>query len=97
MLECDVHNQVVHQTLWRRVENLLVIRKDFFLSKLSQSGAPDYYVERRDDDANDRIVVCTDWTNLNIRRQTKGYARLLIRADACAQRYARAFDTYYVV
>ena len=58
------------------------------------SGAPDYYVERRDDDANDRIVMCTDWTNLNIRRQTKGYARLLIRADACARRYARAFDRH---
>ena len=59
----------------------------------------DYYVERRDDDANDRIVVCTDRMDLKIRRQTKclGYACLLIRADACAQRYARAFSTLFVV
>ena len=57
------------------------------------SGAPDYYVERRDDDANDRIVVGTDQTDLNIRRQTKGYARLLIRADACARGYAHAFNS----
>jgi len=55
-------------------------------------------VARRDDDANDRIVVCTDRTDLKIRRHTKclGYARLLIRADACARRYAHAFDTHFV-
>jgi len=47
---------------------------------------------------NPRIVVCTDRTDLKIRRHTKsfGYARLLIRADACARRYAHAFDTHFV-
>ena len=66
---------------------------------LGHSGALDYYIERRDDDTNDRIVVCTDRTDLKIRRQTKclGYARLLIRADACARRYAHAFSTLLVV
>ena len=30
-----------------------------------------YYVERRDDDVNPHIVVCTDRMDLKIRRQTK--------------------------
>ena len=67
--------------------NLLVIRKDFLLYKIVPRVARSIITSSvAQDDANDRIVVCTDRTDLKTRRQTKclGYARLLIRADACA-------------